>query len=187
MIRPAVAALVVMVAGLAGAARLVAINDDLRRRISLVAASASSIPPGGMLSGHDATSGGEWTAPLSGNASVLLVPIPRGWSDEERVFWREVALQGAQQLPGLRFAGVCVAGATCPAAPTSEVPFAMLTAMDPLQMRAVRLAADSGLVLLFHGQGLHRALPPGPDARALAAKLLAAIRSASKAAAKVTG
>lgn len=136
-------------------ARLVAINSDIKReleRLPARRAQALGSPTAGSLVGQNAADGSSWPSQNAGSelrssAYVVLFPVTRTSNFE---FWRELSRHSKAMGMEIEFAGVCIDFQTCsPQQARAAAPITLLSAMDPLQMRAVAVASSKKEALLY--------------------------------------
>ena len=128
-------------------------------------------PPSGSLSGRNASDGSEWAPRESGEQAVVLFVVGAAGRNGDVEFWRDVAARGIADAPGSQFVGLCAAGKSCSLPAGAESVLTLLTAMDPVQVHALSMAAIQGLALVYRGAELKRVHIQG-DRQALAAELV---------------
>jgi hypothetical protein len=114
---------------------------------------ATDVPQSGVLLGHNALDHLEWVPAKEGKVALFSVAAPGKLGDIE--FWRDIALRTRTAAPDVRFVGVCATHESCGLSEGSEGALTLLTSMDPVQMRAVAMAARRGGALLYLGATLY--------------------------------
>lgn len=136
-------------------ARLVGIHSDIKgelERLPARRAQALDSPTAGSLVGQNASDGSSWPSQDAGSelrssAYVILFPVSRSSNFE---FWRELSRHSKAMGMEIDFVGVCIDFQSCsPQQARAAAPITLLSAMDPLQMRAVAVSSSKKEALLY--------------------------------------
>jgi hypothetical protein len=169
-----------IVASVAAAANLVFARIHVTQKLNAVHEASVQVPVAGSLSGLDAIDKIEW-ATMSSNGHqqrydyVVLFPILK--AIEGIKFWQDVANHVIAEYPLVKFVGVCNATSDCElAGDVGVAPLTLLTAMDPLQMRAVAVAKTRDAALIYANTGLKKVLPRDGNAQEVAKQISSFVR-----------
>jgi hypothetical protein len=122
--------------------------DRAATRISVATKEAASQISGiGSLSGWLARDSKEWSASPPGVALLFNV-APKGQIGDQR-FWERVASGINDSAAPVQLVGLCSPGKVCDELVLEQGPITYLTAMDPIQMAALALAARDHFALLY--------------------------------------
>lgn len=136
--------------------------------------SASEIPVIGSLTGRNALDGNEWPPRLSGGEQenheyIVLFPLLAVEGRDDVEYWREVTSHVLSIKPDVTFVGVCHPTEDCELGRDGSAgPIILLSAMDPLQMRALAIARSRKIALLYRGSRLQQHIPLGDTAGSIA-------------------
>lgn len=151
----------VAVAGLS-AARLLSNDITMLERLHSRRNSAAEIPVVGSLTGRNALDGNEWPPRLPAGEQetyehIVLFPLFAVEGYDEVEHWREIAVRVLSVKPHVKFVGVCHPTVDCKLGRDGGAePIILLSAMDPLQMRALAIARSRKVALLFQGNRLQQ-------------------------------
>jgi hypothetical protein len=114
-------------------------------------ARADHLPKSGMISGKNAKDGKEWEPGSWGNDSpfVVLFTLSPPNKTGNREYWQSVVLRVKALDSRIKFVGLCPSEIACEDATSTSDGIVYLTAMDPLQMRALAVANKQGVALLY--------------------------------------
>jgi hypothetical protein len=173
--------------GICSATRLLKLSAAIERRIRTSEGAATQMPGAISLSGKNTILDAEWTpkarehAPTAAGQPtidvrplVVMFPVARDWRAADMSLWRAVALRTLADESEVQFVGVCIAQAMCGVASDTEPPITFLTSMEPIQMRALAVAAKSNQAFFFQGT-TRRVVAFDRDPEVLYAGLKAAI------------
>lgn len=140
-------------------------------------ARATLITTGGSLTGWSSINGLEWQAVRTdvsrhSYGHVVLFPVSQAGEVGDLKFWRDVALRSKAKNPTIQFVALCLAPVTCQSLDGGADPLILLTAMDPLQIRAIEAARSKSSALIYRANGFIKSVSIAP-ADALASEIVA--------------
>lgn len=149
------------------AAGLVSADLSEARKLRLTRQAVSESPAYGTLSGQVAYGNREWNPGGAEKPQVLLFAVAPDGEIGDAQFWTDVALKSRVATPDIQFVGLCSSGGKCTVPTAVAETFTLLSAMDPLQMRALAIASSQGRALVYGASGGQRLLPVQGDRRAM--------------------
>jgi hypothetical protein len=146
---------------------LVSVDVAQAKKLRRSEVPGSPVSATGKLLGWNARDGSEWAPRQDMSQAGILFGVAQAGQIGDMQFWRDVALRTRAAAPEVQFVGFCASRGGC--SPSMEEDLVvLLSAMDPLQVHALRVGVREGLAFPFRGSQVLGALPIQADKAAFA-------------------
>jgi hypothetical protein len=166
------------------AAGLIFVDIASAQQVRRSKRAVTDVPASGTLRGQSALDESEWVAQADQDVQTVLFSVAPAGQTGDVEFWRDVASRSKEASPRTQFVGLCGADSTCSLPPRPVGNLTLLSSMDPLQVRAVAVAARQELIHIHRGLHAKRLIPLQSDRSALAARIIGLSREQLKAGAE---